>query len=79
MRPSSDLEGSAKLRSLRPEKFFSDIVKSLLGAIYIDSSGSLDECIDFLGRTGIIACFVRLTDEDVEVVRPRTKLEWITV
>ena len=67
-----------ELTFLRPEKFFSDIIESLLGAIYVDSCGSLDECIALLKRLGIMAYLQRLIDEDVEVVHPRTKLDWKT-
>ncbi|ETN39979.1 uncharacterized protein HMPREF1541_04254 [Cyphellophora europaea CBS 101466] len=66
------------LASLRPDKFFSDIIESLIRAIYVDSKGSLDECISFLERIGIMAYLRRLTDEDVDVVHPRTRLDWKT-
>ena len=37
------------LTTLRPEKFFSDIIESLIGAIYVDSKGSL-EYLEVRGR-----------------------------
>ena len=67
-----------ELTFMRPEKFFSDIIESLLGAIYVDSRGSLDECIAFLERLGIMAYLQRLIDEGVDVVHPRTRLDWKT-
>jgi dsRNA-specific ribonuclease len=67
-----------ELTALRPEKFFSDIVESLLGAIYVDSSGSLGECVAFLERIGVMGYFTRLLEEDVDVVHPRTRLDWKT-
>ena len=36
------------LARLEPPKFFSDMVESILGAIYIDTHGSLSECQSFL-------------------------------
>lgn len=66
------------LTTLNPEKFFSDIVESLLGAIYVDSRGSMTECVAFLERIGIMAYFRRLVEDDVDVVHPRTRLDWRT-
>jgi len=35
-------------------KVFSDILEAIIGAIYIDSSGDLDICWDFLERIGLV-------------------------
>ena len=67
-----------ELTVMRPEKFFSDIMESLLGSLYVDSRGSLNECTAFLERIGMIAYLQRLIDKDVDVVHPRTKLDWKT-
>ena len=40
------------LASLAPPKFFSDIIESLLGALWIDTHGSLDVCQTFLDNLG---------------------------
>ncbi|KAL8801992.1 MAG: hypothetical protein Q9200_006748, partial [Gallowayella weberi] len=42
------------LARLDAPKFFSDIIESLLGAIYIDSHGSLAACEGFLDRLGVM-------------------------
>ena len=68
----------AELTALRPDKFFSDIIESLLGAIYVDSEGSLDPCVSFLDRIGIIRYLDRVITDDIDVVHPRTKLDWKT-
>ena len=40
------------LATLAPPKFFSDIIESLIGALWIDSHGSLDVCKSFLDLLG---------------------------
>ncbi|KAL8829951.1 MAG: hypothetical protein Q9191_001706, partial [Dirinaria sp. TL-2023a] len=48
------------LATLDAPKFFSDLVESLLGAIYIDSRGSMDACAGFLGQLGLRAYLDRV-------------------
>lgn len=43
------------LRSLNAPKVCSDIVESLIAAVYIDSAGSLDHCEDIVKNLGIMA------------------------
>lgn len=44
----------ALLSRLEAGKFFSDLIESLLGAIFIDSHGSLDACRTFLESIGLM-------------------------
>ncbi|KAH0835062.1 Dicer-like protein 2 [Fonsecaea pedrosoi] len=66
------------LSMLRPEKFFSDIIESLVGAIYVDSKGSLEKCSTWLDYIGLIKYLRRVLDENIDVVHPRTKVDWKT-
>ncbi|KIX98866.1 uncharacterized protein Z520_05327 [Fonsecaea multimorphosa CBS 102226] len=66
------------LSMLRPEKFFSDIIESLIGAIYVDSKGSLEKCATWLDYIGLNKYLRRVLDENIDVVHPRTKVDWKT-
>jgi dsRNA-specific ribonuclease len=61
------------LASLRANKFFSDVVESLIGAIWIDS-GSLSACKKVLDRMGILPNLHRLIKDRVHVLHPREEL-----
>ncbi|KAK6434106.1 Dicer-like protein 2 [Oleoguttula sp. CCFEE 5521] len=76
---SSSLHGSAvypwsDLLALRPDKFISDIVESLLGALYLDTHGDLDICEAFLEEVGILPVMRRILDDSVETAHPRERL-----
>lgn len=63
------------LSRLKAPKFFSDIVESVLGAIYIDTHGSLDTCNAFLERIGLMKYLHRLLTEDgINVMHPKERL-----
>lgn len=62
------------LAQLDAPKYFSDIIESLLGAIYIDTSGSLAACEAFLDRLGIMTYLRRIICEDVALLHPKEKL-----
>lgn len=62
------------LAQLNAPKYFSDIIESLLGAIYIDTSGSLAACETFLDRLGIMTYLRRIVCEDVALLHPKEKL-----
>jgi dsRNA-specific ribonuclease len=60
---------------LGADKFLSDIIESILGAIYIDSRGSIAACEDFLGRIGLLSYLQRLISEpEIEVMHPKERL-----
>jgi dsRNA-specific ribonuclease len=61
------------LGSLQAPKFFSDIVESLLGAVYIDS-GSFKMCKEVLERMGIMSYLRRIIVDEVHIIHPRLEL-----
>lgn len=52
----------------------SDIVESLVGAIYIDTQGSLPACEAFLEHLGLMAYLRRVMDENVALLHPKEEL-----
>ncbi|KAL8807643.1 MAG: hypothetical protein Q9182_000627 [Xanthomendoza sp. 2 TL-2023] len=62
------------LARLDAPKFFSDIIESLLGAIYIDSHGSLAACEGFLERLGVMGYLRRLLEGGVALYHPKEEL-----
>jgi dsRNA-specific ribonuclease len=55
------------LERLRPEKFLSDIIESILGAIFVDSSGDVECCERFLENIGFLRYLRRLCQRQVDV------------
>ncbi|KAL8723097.1 MAG: hypothetical protein Q9225_000568, partial [Loekoesia sp. 1 TL-2023] len=64
----------ALLARLDAPKFFSDIIESLIGAIYIDSHGSLAACESFLETLGIMGYLRRLLQGGVALYHPKEEL-----
>jgi dsRNA-specific ribonuclease len=62
------------LLSLDAEKFFSDIIESLLGAIFIDSQGNLEACKEFLERLGLLRYLRRILTENIDIMHPKERL-----
>ncbi len=62
------------LLSLNAEKFFSDIIESILGAIFIDSKGNLQPCQEFLERIGLLRYLRRIVAEDIDIMHPKERL-----
>ncbi|KAG6039717.1 hypothetical protein E4U41_002156 [Claviceps citrina] len=60
----------ALLARLQAKKFYSDIVESVLGAIWVDS-GSVEECEAFLERLGLLSYLDRLVRDGVEARHPK--------
>ena len=67
-----------QLTQLNVDKFFSDIIESLIGAIFIDSAGSLPACEKFLERIGLMPYLRRVVSEPVNLKHPRAILEQLT-
>jgi dsRNA-specific ribonuclease len=67
----------AQLAQLNPEKYYSDLVESIFGAIFVDSEGSLANCQRFAERIGLSPYLRRLVAEHVDVAHPRTTLDHI--
>lgn len=63
------------LLELQPPKMFCDMIEALLGAIYIDSHGSLVKCRAFLERLGLMDHLHQLlTKSDVNLEHPKIRL-----
>ncbi|MCJ1389575.1 Dicer-like protein 2 [Xylographa bjoerkii] len=62
------------LTALAPEKFFSDIIESIIAAIYIDTAGSLAACEAFLTVLGILPYVDRALDIGIHVMHPKEEL-----
>ena len=62
------------LARLEPPKFMSDMVESLLGAIYIDSRGSFPTCETFLDHLGLGSYLNRVVNEDIALLHPKEAL-----
>jgi dsRNA-specific ribonuclease len=65
----------ALLAQLGPDKFYSDIIESIIGAVFVDSGGSLLECQRFIDRIGLGFYARRMTETSFNVVHPRTSLQ----
>ena len=62
------------LARLEPPKPFSDLIESLLGAIYIDSRGSMEACRNFLTDIGLMRYLRRVLDIDIALLHPKEEL-----
>lgn len=71
---SSDTYPWSQFAGLGIPKFFSDIIESILGATFIDSHGSWDECRAFLTRIGWSKTFDRILCGDINVMHPKERL-----
>lgn len=68
------------LSQLVPPKFFSDIIESLIGALYIDSNGSIDTCRCFLDRLGWTAYLHTVLERQGEgLLHPKEELGRLAV
>ncbi|KAJ8115781.1 hypothetical protein OPT61_g2638 [Boeremia exigua] len=55
-------------------KFLSDIVESVIGAIYVDSQGDFTACEVFVHRLGILDCLERILQDNVDCLHPKERL-----
>ena len=62
------------LTSLQAPKFLSDMLESLLGAVYLDSRGDLDVVRDVLRRLGHWEVLERIVNHDTAVMNPISRL-----
>ncbi|KAJ6003577.1 ATP-dependent helicase dcl2 [Penicillium canescens] len=67
----------ATLAQLAPPKFYSDIIESTIGAIFIDSGGCIDACEQFLERINLIAYLERFVGQAVLLRHPKNALDRI--
>ncbi|KAI9682676.1 MAG: hypothetical protein M1829_006663 [Trizodia sp. TS-e1964] len=72
------LSGSAypwsSLCRLEADKYFSDIVESLIGGIYIDSRGDIAQCERMAEVIGILPYLRRLVTGDIHVLHPKEEI-----
>ena len=64
----------AALTRLQAPKFFSDMVESLIGAVYLDSNGSIPITQRVLRILGIMPILERIVADDVDVLHPVSRL-----
>jgi dsRNA-specific ribonuclease/ERCC4-related helicase len=62
------------LVALHPEKFFSDIVESILGALFLDTRGDLKACETFLEKLGVLPMLRRILDNGMETTYPKERV-----
>ncbi|KAH1434448.1 Dicer-like protein 2 [Aspergillus fumigatus] len=63
------------LSRLNADKFFSDIIESVLGAIFVDSGGNLAPCEVFVEQIGLMAYLRRILDHGIDVRHPRSVVQ----
>ncbi|KAH0578155.1 hypothetical protein H2248_004119 [Termitomyces sp. 'cryptogamus'] len=64
----------ADLIRLQAPKFFSDMVESLIGAVFLDSSGDIDVARSVMTKLGILPILDRIVRDDVDVLHPVSRL-----
>ena len=64
----------AALTRLQASKMFSDMVESVLGAIFLDSGGDFDVVRGVLYKLGILQVLERIIRDDVDVLHPVSRL-----
>lgn len=63
------------LSRLNADKFFSDLIESVLGAIFVDSGGNLSKCEKFVERIGLLGLLRRCLEESVMSTHPVNSLQ----
>ncbi|KAJ9270498.1 hypothetical protein DTO212C5_3287 [Paecilomyces variotii] len=71
---SSETYPWALLSRLEADKFFSDIIESLLGAIFVDSHGSMDACHHFLEKIGLLQYMQRILSVKIDLLHPKERV-----
>ncbi|KAK4935276.1 Dicer-like protein 2 [Elasticomyces elasticus] len=68
------------LLHLRAPKSYSDIIESILAAVFIDSGGNLDSCAVVLNKLGFMKLLDRfVTERDLDVRHPEQLLSQVAV
>lgn len=68
----------AILAGLNADKFYSDLLESVLGGIFLGSKGNLEECQRFAEWIGILPYLRRIVGEGIDVAYPKTALGRLT-
>ncbi|KAL4998324.1 ATP-dependent helicase dcl2 [Aspergillus recurvatus] len=61
--------------AIHADKFFSDIVESIIGAIFVDSGEDLGACAGFIERLGLVRITKRILDERIDVTHPTQRAQ----
>ncbi|KAF8428422.1 hypothetical protein L210DRAFT_3764899 [Boletus edulis BED1] len=64
----------AALTRLQAPKIFSDMIESLIGAVYLDSRGDMDTVKTLLWKLGVLTHLDRIIRDDVHVLHPVSRL-----
>ena len=64
----------AALTALQAPKFFSDIIESLLGAVYLDTRGDMEVIRRVLRTLGVLPVLERIVAKGVDVLHPVSRL-----
>jgi hypothetical protein len=64
----------AALTRLQAAKFFSDMVESLIGAVFLDTGGDFEVVRLMLRRLGILPVLERIVEDNVDVQHPVSRL-----
>ena len=64
----------AALTRLQAPKFLSDMVESLIGAVFLDSLGQIEAVQNLLGRLGVMTGLEHMVKGDVDVLHPVSRL-----
>lgn len=64
----------AELTRLQAPKFFSDMIESLLGVVYLDSGGSMDVVRGVMRNLGLMQILERIVEKDIDVLHPVSRL-----
>ena len=64
----------ASLTRLQAPKFISDMVESIIGAVFLDSNGEIPVVRQLLYKLGIMPILERVVSEDVDVLHPVSRL-----
>ena len=62
------------LTSLAHEKFISDVIESLFGAILIDNACNIQACQAFAEKLGLLDYLRRIVEEDIDLRHPKNIL-----
>jgi dsRNA-specific ribonuclease len=60
-------------------KFLSDIVESVIGAVYVDSRGDIPTCEKVVRRLGIIDCLEHILHNEIDCLHPKERLGHLAV
>jgi dsRNA-specific ribonuclease len=64
----------AALTRLQAPKLYSDMIESLLGAIYLDSNGDFEVVRKVIRTLGILPILERIVEDNVDILHPVSRL-----